>query len=85
MFMNLYLKVNKVMKLRYYFLISLVILLCGISIGLLIYHHWVIDIVIDKRAEGLGMMQYSGKQNKMIAKEEHKWILKYLKDGTMEY
>lgn len=72
------------MKLINAIFIILVLLLCGILVGIALYHHCIIGIVIDKRANELGMMHYCGEQNKMIAKDEYRWNLKYLKEGTME-
>jgi len=57
--------------------------LIGFIGGLLVYHFWVIDVVINHRAKNLNMMEFSAEENKMVPKEEYKWNLKYLKDGTM--
>lgn len=59
-------------------------ILLGLVMGLLIYHYFIMDFLIDKRAGDLAMMQFSAQQDKMVAKDEHKWTLKYLKDGRMD-
>lgn len=66
------------------FLFALITLLVGVIVGCSLYHHVFLKKTIDIRAEKLGIMQYSSEQDKMIPKDGYKWILKYLKDGTME-
>jgi hypothetical protein len=62
----------------------IVLLLVGAVAGLVLYHYAILDLVIDRRAKNLGMMQYSGVGDKYEAKAEHKWMLQYLKHGYME-
>ena len=56
----------------------------GITIGLLLYHSLILPGTIDRRAEGLNLMRYSHAAGGMVAKDEYKWMLHYLKKGTMQ-
>lgn len=56
----------------------------GIIIGISIYHYILINAVIDRRAQDLGMMHYSIKDGGMVANPDNEWTLQYLKHGHMK-
>lgn len=58
--------------------------LISVCIGILLYHYAILPIIIDNRANDLGLMQYSHEAGKMVPTEEFKWTLHYLKYGSMK-
>jgi len=66
------------MKKRFLFI------LIGFVIGLVIYHFFLLGVVIDRRADDLGMMQYNAHTDRMEVNEQYKWTLFYLKHGRMK-
>jgi hypothetical protein len=62
---------------------ALVGFLVGLVVGIVLYHYAILPHTIDRRAEALGLMQYSHTDGGMVGKGEYKWTLRYLKTGSM--
>lgn len=66
---------------------STAMFLCGIVVGFAVCLILFMPRIIDYRAKNLGFMQYNGKLNRMIYKDDikcNKWSIRYLKYGTMK-
>jgi hypothetical protein len=59
-------------------------LLCGIGLGIFVYHYIFLPRIIDQRANALGLMRYSHADGRMIPIDEYKWTFLYLKTGSMK-
>lgn len=57
--------------------------LSGVIVGMSLYHFVMLGPVIDCRADRLGLMHYSYLDGGMVANDDFKWLLYYLKNGTM--
>ena len=62
---------------------EIVLFLVGIAVGIAVYHHAILDRMVDRRAAHLGLMHYSHAEGGMVPDEEMKWTSHYLKRGTM--
>lgn len=56
----------------------------GCCAGILAYHYVILPRIIDRRANDLGLMQFSSRAGKMIARDDVKYTLYYLKYGSMK-
>lgn len=63
---------------------EIVLFLVGLAAGAVLYHYAILPRTIDRRAGDLGMMRYSHAAGGMIPTDEMKWMLHYLKRGTMQ-
>ena len=63
---------------------AIVLFFVGLSVGLALYHYAILSRTIDRRATDLGLLQYSQADGGMVGKGEYKWMLRYLKTGSMK-
>jgi len=62
---------------------TFILFFVGVVVGISLYQYLIFPHMIDKRANALGLTQYSYVDGRMVGKGETKWILHYLKTGTM--
>ena len=63
---------------------TIVLFFVGLVVGLVLYHYAILLHTIDRRANDLGLTQYSHADGGMVGKGENKWPLHYLKTGAMK-